>query len=95
VSDGEDEDDDDDISDLQNEREDITAVEIAELEASILPVRLALTKVSHFKFHSNQLLIRLTPASQDCVHHQELHHNRAARMVLKSQLSKSWASTST
>jgi len=48
-SDGEDNEEEDDISDLLDEREDMTRVEIEELEASVLPVRLALTKASDLK----------------------------------------------
>jgi len=52
-SDGEDEEEDDDINDLLDEREDMTRVEIEELEASVQPVRLVLTKASNFEVRFN------------------------------------------
>jgi len=55
----EDDDEDDDVSDLRDEREDMTEVEVVELEASIIPVRLALTKVSLLKLRLNSPLTHL------------------------------------
>jgi hypothetical protein len=88
-SEGEDEvDNDDDDDGLGDEREGMSEEEVAELEETVVPIRLMLTKVSLSNMSVTILsliIVFINPASCTCKCNQELVHHNTPSMARKAR----------
>jgi hypothetical protein len=78
---GKDDDEDDNCEGWIDEREKMTKLEKEELDKSVQPVRLLLTKVSCFRVMSFRLGFNIGTASQDRLCYQTLNNSFAPLMV--------------
>ena len=80
-----DDDDDDDDDGLGDEHDGMSEEDVAELEESLVPIRLMLTKVCQpFQTQFRKYLIIYCIASCTCIHDQELIHHYPPSMARKA-----------